>query len=176
MSTDEPTEDDDEITAETVPAGEAEARVYTEADVKVLLENAAADAKDRHLRLAAEYENFRRRVQREKEQWTGEAIEKFVTDLLPVLDDFDRALAAGCVDDSVLQGIRLTEKNLRAALAKHGVECVDPLGAPFDPKLHEAIQRAPAGEKPAGTVVAVFEKGYVLKGKLLRAARVQVAG
>ncbi len=153
-------------------------RVYTEAEVKARLDDAAVEAKDRHLRLTAEYENFRRRVQREKEQWTGEAIERFATDLLGVLDDFDRALAVTSGSaDAVTEGIRLTDRQLRAALSRHGVECVDPVGQKFDPKLHEAIQRVPAAaDRQPGTVAAVFEKGYTLRGRLLRPARVQVAG
>jgi len=178
----EPKAKDDDTTEDIPPVvdaafGAGEERVFTQAEVAEQVEAAAADAKDRHLRLAAEYENFRRRVQREKEQWTNEAIERFVTDLLATLDDFDRALAAAAgATDAVTEGIRLTEKSLRAVLTRHGVECVDPAGAPFDPKLHEAIQRAPSSDKPPGTVVTVFEKGYVLKGKLLRPARVLVAG
>jgi molecular chaperone GrpE len=170
-----------EFEPELPPPASGEARperVYTEADVEARLAAAAEEAKDRHLRLTAEYENFRRRVQREKEQWTGEAIERFATDLLGVLDDFDRALAVKSESaDAVMEGIRLTDRQLRAALSRHGVECVDPVGQKFDPKLHEAIQRVPAaGDRQPGTVAAVFEKGYTLRGKLLRPARVQVAG
>ena len=174
---------DDDTTGDILPATEQASgddsteRVYTEAEVAERADAAAAEAKERHLRLAAEYDNFRRRVQREKEQWTTEAIERFATDLLGVLDDFDRALAASAdAKDAVTTGIRLTDKALRAVLTRHGVECIDPTGAPFDPKLHEAIQRVPSADKAPGTVLVVFEKGYVLKGKLLRAARVQVAG
>lgn len=163
--------------AEVPPAEEVVERVYTQAELDAAVTAAAADAKDRHLRLAAEYDNFRRRVQREKEQYSAEAIERFATDLLAVLDDFDRALAAKAESgDAVLEGVRLTERKLRATLARHGIECVDPAGQKFDPKLHEAIQRVPPGDKAPGTVVAVFEKGYTLKGRLLRAARVMVAG
>jgi molecular chaperone GrpE len=117
-------------------------------------------------------------VQREREQWTGEAIERFVVDLLQVLDDFDRALGAAGLDaeDALVDGLRLTERKLRGVLAKHGVEVVDPAGMPFDPKLHEAVQKTPSAEHPPGTVVAVFEKGYTLNGRLLRPARVLVAG
>ncbi len=164
--------------AEGMSSASAPERVYTEAEVKAAVDAASAEGKDRTLRVAAEYENFRRRVQKEREQWGAEAIERFVADLLGVLDDFDRALLANAgASDAVSQGIRITEKQLRAALARHGVEAVDPVGARFDPKFHEAVQRVPPSEKsPAGTVVVVFEKGYVLKGKLLRPARVQVAG
>jgi molecular chaperone GrpE len=180
-------EDETEETNETPPPelpetatsdAPADDKTYTELEMKAAVDAALADSKDRVLRVHAEYENFRRRVQKEKEQWASEAIERFVVDLLGVLDDFDRALAANTgAADAVVQGIRITEKQLRATLSRHGVECVDPAGRKFDPKLHEAIQRVPPSEtSPPGTVVVVFEKGYVLKGKLLRAARVQVAG
>jgi len=169
----------DEEAAEGVPPAQAEdvERVFTQAELQSRLDAAAADAKERHLRLAAEYDNFRRRVQREKEQWSNEAIERFVTDLLPVLDDFDRALvAAGDATTPVAEGIRLTEKHLRSTLGRHGVETIDPSGGKFDPQVHEAVQRVPpTAEAPAGTVVQVFEKGYALKGRLLRPARVLVA-
>jgi molecular chaperone GrpE len=152
-------------------------RTYRESEVQAKLDAAEAEAKDRVLRVAAEYENFRRRVQREREQWTSDAIERFAGDLLAVLDDFDRALAAkGAKGDAIAEGVRLTDKQLRVVLARHGVECVDPIGAKFDPKFHEAIQRVPPGDKTPGTIVAVFEKGYTLGGRLLRPARVQVAG
>jgi molecular chaperone GrpE len=171
----------DEATQEA-PAQEHEnlpaERLYTEDDVQAKLDEASAEAKERMLRVAAEYENFRRRVQKEREQWTTDALERFVADLLPVLDDFDRALAApGDAASPVLEGVRLTDKQLRAALARHGVEAINPSGQKFDPKLHEAIQRAaPSDVAPPGTVVAVYAKGYTLKGKLLRPARVQVSG
>ena len=188
MSGERPTDDDDtaETTGETPdaepPTAEGTAadiveRVYTQAELDVAAAAAAEESKDRFLRLAAEYDNFRRRVQREKEQYSAEAIERFAADLLAVLDDFDRALAAkpGSADAVVL-GVRLTDKKLRAMLSRHGIECVDPSGQKFDPKFHEAVQRVPSGDKVPGTVVAVFEKGYTLKGRLLRPARVQVAG
>jgi molecular chaperone GrpE len=174
-----PDDTTDELPPPAAPGEPATAAtpVFTQADVDARVEAATAETRDRHLRLAAEYENFRRRVQREKEQWTSEAVERFATDLLGVLDDFDRALAAAAgATDAVTEGIRLTEKQLRATLARHGVECVDPVGAPFDPKLHEAIQRVPSGDRAPGTVVQVLAKGYTLKGRLLRPARVQVAG
>ena len=159
------------------PPAEIVERVYTQTELDAAAAAAAEESKDRYLRLAAEYDNFRRRVQREKEQYSAEAIERFAGDLIAVLDDFDRALAAkqGSTD-AVVEGVRLTERKLRAMLSRHGIECVDPAGQKFDPKFHEAVQRVPAGDKAPGTVVAVFEKGYTLKGRLLRPARVQVAG
>jgi molecular chaperone GrpE len=182
-----PTDDDTaEASGETpdaeTPAAEGRTadvaeRVYTQPELDAAVAVAAEESKNRYLRLAAEYDNFRRRVQREKEQYSAEAIERFAADLLSVLDDFDRALAAKSDGaDPVVEGIRLTDKKLRATLSRHGIECVDPAGQKFDPKFHEAVQRVPPGDKAPGTVVAVFEKGYTLKGRLLRPARVQVAG
>jgi molecular chaperone GrpE len=155
--------------------------VFTESEVNERVAAATAESKDRHMRVSAEYENFRKRVQREREMWAAEAIERFVADLIQVLDNFDRALAAADSAKrpeaaSILEGVRLTEKQLRAVLAKHGVESVDPLGQKFDPRFHEAIQRVPADGVEPGTVTAVFEKGYTIKGRLIRPARVQVAG
>ena len=173
------TPDAETPTGEVADASAAEVieRVYTQAELDDAVAAAAQESKDRFLRLAAEYDNFRRRVQREKEQYSAEAIERFAGDLLAVLDDFDRALAAKAeAGDAVLEGVRLTERKLRTVLSRHGVETVDPAGQKFDPKLHEAIQRVPPGDKAPGTVVTVYEKGYTLKGRLLRPARVVVAG
>lgn len=175
------TDETEDFPAEPAAAAQppAEERTYAEAEVQAKLDAATAESKDRMLRVAAEYDNYRRRVQREKEQWSAEAVERFVGDLLGVLDDFDRALLSKSESaTALLEGVKLTEKQLRAALGRHGVEVIDPApGAKFDPKLHEAIQRVPAADKtPAGSVALVFEKGYSLKGKLLRPARVQVAG
>ena len=173
---------DDIPPAETDAAAPPEvpdaAPLHTDAELAAAVEAASAESKDRMLRISAEYENFRRRVQKEREQWGAEAIERFVADLLGVLDDFDRALSVKSASaESIVEGVRITEKALCVALSRHGVECVDPAGQKFDPKFHEAIQRVPPTEAaPAGTVAMVFEKGYVLKGKLLRPARVQVAG
>jgi molecular chaperone GrpE len=176
----EPTPDaQDEARAEAQAAAEepVPAPLFTEAEVEARLAAASADAKDRYLRLAAEYDNFRRRVAREREQWSAEAVERFALDMIEVLDNFDRALAAKSDDPAAVhEGVRVTEKVLRGALARHGVESIDAAGQMFDPRLHEAVLRAPAADKAQGTVLAVFEKGYTLNGRMLRPARVQVAG
>jgi molecular chaperone GrpE len=174
--------EDEQTDEEPAETGEAPAvlpaePVFTETELNARLDAAAAEARERHLRISAEYENFRKRVQRERELWAAEAIERFVADLIEVLDNFDRALAANADEPAaIVEGVRVTQMQLRAVLARHGVECVDPLGAKFDPRFHEAIQRTPAEGREPGTVAAVFEKGYTLKGRLIRAARVQVAG
>ncbi len=147
--------------------------LYTRRDVERLL----AEASDRHLRLAAEYDNFRRRTQREKEQWMADALEAFVKDLLPVFDSFDKAResATGELAD-VQAGLDVTHRQLRGALARCGIEVIDPAaGEAFDPRVHEAVMRRPAPEQAAGSVVTVFERGYKLGPRLLRPARTVVA-
>ncbi len=157
-------------------AESAAERVYTDPEVRSMLSAAEEQAKDQRLRVLAEYDNYRRRVAREREQWSQEAIERFARDLLAVVDSFDRALAAAKdADDPVLEGVRVTQRQLLSVLQKHGVEVVDPTGRPFDPRFHEALLRAPRGDAAPGTVLAVLEKGYLLEGRLLRPARVQVA-
>lgn len=155
-------------------AGAAE-RVWTDSEVKAALAQKEAEGQDRLMRLAAEYQNFRRRADKDRELDREETLGKFVSDLLPVIDTFEKALALRADPAAALSGIDGTEKLLRAALAKHGVTPVDPAGQPFDPKLHEALVRAPSADKAPGTVLHVMEKGWVLRSRLLRPARVAVA-
>lgn len=132
-----------------------------------------------YLRSAAESENARKRAAREVEQARRFALERFVTDLVPVRDSLEMGLAAAAGDqeaDAVKTGVEMTLKQLDQVLEGHGVEIVDPLGARFDPERHEAMSvAADAGAEP-DTVVAVVQKGVVLNGRLVRPARVIVAG
>ena len=168
----------DEPTGEIAEDSAESERVYSGADVKALLASAAEEAKDRQLRLAAEYDNFRRRVQREKEQWTVESLERLVRDLLPIMDNLDSAISTSADTPGPLRdGVMLTSRRFATVLDAHGIAEINPLFEVFDPKLHEAVQREPVpGKSPPGTVTMVFEKGYTMKGRLLRPARVQVAG
>ena len=151
-------------------------RVYTGAELQERLAIQARESDERHLRVLAEYDNYRRRVAREKEQWTEEALERFATELLAVLDSFEKALALRESDPpAVVAGVELTDRQLRGVLQRFGVEQVDPRGEVFDPRFHEALVRVPSDEQEPGTVVEVFQKGYTLKGRLLRPARVTVA-
>lgn len=150
-------------------------RVWTDAEVRALLAQKEAEGQDRLMRLAAEYQNFRRRADKDRELDREETLGKFVSDLLPVIDTFEKALALRADPAAALSGIDGTEKLFRAALAKHGVTPVDPAGQAFDPKLHEALVRAPSADKAPGTVLHVMEKGWVLRTRLLRPARVAVA-
>lgn len=144
----------------------------------------AAQAKaDEHwelyLRSAAESENARKRAARDVEQARRFALERFVTDLVPVRDSLEMGLAAVAGEQdagAVKTGVEMTLKQLDQVLEAHGVEIVDPLGARFDPERHEAMSVAQEAGADPGTVIAVVQKGVVLNGRLIRPARVIVAG
>ncbi len=133
---------------------------------------------DRHLRALAEMENARRRFQREREEYIRYANESLIRDLLPVLDDFDRALdaaRAGGEAVSMIEGIELIQRGLLKTLEKFGVERYSALGAAFDPTRHDAVARVISAEQPENTVVGETAPGYLLNGRVLRPAMVVVA-
>ncbi|MDF1535184.1 MAG: nucleotide exchange factor GrpE [bacterium] len=139
----------------------------------------AAELKDRYLRAAADFDNFRKRVAKEKEDIVRFANERLIRDLLPVLDNLDRALSAGLDKagmDSVVDGVRMVSEQLHSLLGSCGLEPVEAVGTAFDPNRHEALGVLPSGEYEEGTVVAEMQKGYSLKGKVLRHSMVHVAG
>lgn len=151
-------------------------RTYSEEEVAALLAAKEAEAQDRHMRLAAEYQNFRRRTEREKDTLQDEALERFVKDLLPVLDSFERAVALQGKDPvAAASGIEVTDRQLRGVLERNGITPIEAAGRPFDPRVHEAIVRTPTSDAPAGTVLSALETGWQMRSRLLRAARVQVA-
>lgn len=130
-----------------------------------------------YLRKLAEFDNFRKRIEREREEMRRTAAEDLVRELIPVLDNFERALQHVDGDDSlsVRQGVELISKQLWDILARQGMEMVDPAGQHFDPELHEAVQRIEGGGHRPGTVVSVLAKGYLFGGRLVRPALVSVA-
>jgi molecular chaperone GrpE len=132
--------------------------------------------RDIYLRKLAEFDNFRKRVEREREENRLAGVEEMVRELLPVLDNFDRALQHA-EDDSgaFLQGIEMIAKQLWDTLERRGVAEVNPVGQPFDPEIHEAVQRVEDGEHPPGTVAWVMLKGYTMGDRLIRPAMVGVA-
>ena len=139
-----------------------------------------AELKDRHLRLAAEYDNFRKRSQRERAEWAERAQAELLGKLLEVLDDLDRVVENGEKSASVAdlhQAVLLVDKKLWKELEKFGLEVLEPQGIPFDPSVHEAISQIPAPTAElAHTIALTFQAGYRYKGILLRPARVQVYG
>ena len=141
------------------------------------LESELAELRDRHVRLAAEYDNFRKRVAKEKLELTDRAQAALAGKLLDVLDDLDRVESGGQLseNDVVQQALILIERKLRKELEAAGLERLDPAGSPFDPSLHEAVSVVPAPDPEKDhTVSATFQAGYRFKGSLLRPARVQV--
>jgi molecular chaperone GrpE len=148
----------------------------TEAVRRLQSEN--ADLKDRHLRLAAEFDNFRKRVARERAELGDRAQAALVAKLLDVLDDLDRVAAggvAGASADDARQVLSLIDKKVRKELEAAGLERIDPAGTPFDPALHEAVSVLPPPTAEQDHEVATtFQMGYRFKGTLIRAARVQV--
>jgi molecular chaperone GrpE len=134
------------------------------------------DTHDRLLRTAAEFDNFRKRAVKEKEDVQRFGIERLLKDFLPVLDNLERALDHAEQHDAqqVIEGVRLVQKLFENTLAKHGVVGFSALGKPFDPALHEALMQQDSDE-PAGTVVSEMARGYKLNERLVRPAAVVVA-
>jgi molecular chaperone GrpE len=148
------------------------------ADQAVLrLEDQLREAQDRHLRLAAEFDNFRKRVARERIELTDRAQAALVMKLLDILDDLDRVAASdpGTSPEALLAATTLVDKKLRKELEAAGLERIDPVGQPFDPSVHEAVSAVtPPSPEKDHLVGATFAVGYKFKGNLVRPARVQV--
>lgn len=140
-------------------------------------EAALEAARDQALRAQAEADNTRRRTAREMENARKFAVERLAADLLPAIDSFERAVEAAraASETTAAEGVELSLKLLTGALEKAGVNVVDPLGAPFDPRFHEAISMVENPEAEPGSVTQVVQKGYVLNERVVRAAMVIVA-
>jgi molecular chaperone GrpE len=134
------------------------------------------DLQDRLLRRQAEFENFRRRTERDRSDFLEYAGMEFVRELLPILDDFERARKTECSDESYRKGVELIYQRLMDALKRIGLEPIDVApGTQFDPNLHQAVVRQETEEAPDNTILEEFQRGYNFKGKLLRPAMVKVA-
>ncbi len=165
----------EELAAELDSSGEQKPAAEAEASAEL------AELKDRYLRLGADFDNFRRRTLKERQDLHNYAIENLVKELLPVVDNLERAVAHGRKEDqpadseNLLQGVELTYRSLLQSLARHGVVEIEAVGKPFDPAVHEAVRRVPSSEHEPNMVVEVYQKGYLLKDRLLRPAMVAVA-
>ncbi|HXR11315.1 MAG TPA: nucleotide exchange factor GrpE [Gaiellaceae bacterium] len=137
---------------------------------------APAEADDRLLRLAAEFDNYKKRTVRERQQYVALANERLVKELLPVLDDLERALQAAAEHEEgqLEDGVRLVHRSLAQLLEREGVEEIDATGA-FDPHVHEAMLAQPSEDAESGAVLDVIQKGYKIGGRVVRPARVIVA-
>jgi molecular chaperone GrpE len=136
----------------------------------------AGELKSRLAYLMAEFDNYRKRVAREREAQEAYGNEKLLRAILPFLDNLERAMGQeGAPAETILEGIRMTRDSFLAEMGKFGLEQLCSEGKPFDPSVHEAIGTAPGTGAPEGTVLAESRKGYLLNGRLLRPANVIVA-
>jgi molecular chaperone GrpE len=147
-------------------------------EMEALLQQ-VTDANDQVLRIQAEMQNVRRRAERDIENAHKYALDKFTADLLPVVDNLERALGTINADDetqkAVATGVELTLKSFLDVLARFNIEVVDPAGQPFDADLHQAVSMVPNSNSEPNTVIDVFQKGYTLNGRLVRPAMVVVS-
>ena len=167
-----------EDAAETTPSPETEtAEAAPVEDKAAALEAELKEKSDRILRLQADFENFRRRTAKEKEELAAVITQNLLTDLLPLLDNFERAMAVEQSDGEAFQkGVEMIFTQLREVMEKHGLENIEAEGAPFDPNVHQAVMRVENPDVEDGTITQVLQKGYQAKGRVIRPAMVQVAG
>ena len=167
-----------EDAAETTPSPETEtAEVAPVEDKAAALEAELKEKSDRILRLQADFENFRRRTAKEKEELAAVITQNILGDLLPLLDNFERAMAVEQTDGEAFQkGVEMIFTQLREVLDKHGLQSIEAEGQTFDPNFHQAVMRVEDSDAPDGTITQVLQKGYQAKGRVIRPAMVQVAG
>ncbi|MCI0359362.1 MAG: nucleotide exchange factor GrpE [Planctomycetaceae bacterium] len=185
------TDQQNSATAEESAQANDEALASAAADLRIAeLETQLKDASERALRAQAELENYRKRAQRELADERRYAVVPLVRDLLPVVDNLQRAIdatptrsasEAGTSSDttmalaSLLEGVQLVATQLEAVLKQHGCLPIETVGAPFDPNQHQAIAQEPSAEHPAGTVTRAAQVGYKLHDRVIRPAQVFVS-
>lgn len=162
-------------------AGESEVDAVQLAARVGELDGHVRDLTDRLLRAHAELDNIRKRAEREKADTAKYAVTKLATDMVSVVDNLQRALAATPSDQqtgsdaALFEGVKLTEQSLVSTLERYGIRRIDALGAIFDPNLHEAVFQEEDPSVPTGTVLQVFQDGYTIEGRTLRAAMVKIS-
>jgi molecular chaperone GrpE len=164
----------EEDVADAVAAEMAAARDKPDTDLPTEL----AEARGRALRAQAELENFRKRIRRDMDAERRYAALPLIRDLLPVIDNLDRALSAVELDDSaggLLEGVQMVSRQLQSVLHQHHCQVIDAAGMSFDPMCHEAIAEQPSNEYPAGTVMEVAQIGYRLHDRVIRPTQVIVS-
>ena len=154
------------------PPAQAEAQAENEVDA---WKAKVAEQEDKFLRLCAEYDNFRKRTQKEKDGIYADATAKAVSALLPVYDNLERALKQETADEAYKKGVEMTMTGLRKAFESLGVTEIDAAGAPFDPNIHNAVMHVEDEALGENTVAEVFQAGFMLGEKVIRFAMVKVA-
>ena len=141
-------------------------------------ERLLAEAEDRYKRLYADFDNFRRRSRQEKEELSNVVAQNLILELLPVLDNFERALSSLSEEEAagIGSGVSMIYRQLFGALEKAGLSVVEAEGKEFDPQYHEAVVRVEDADQAEGTIVQELQKGYSVKGKVIRPSMVKVVG
>ena len=141
------------------------------------LESAVAESKDKYLRLAADFDNYKKRMRQDQLETIQHASAELIARLLPVLDDLQNVLdhKPGGLDESWVKGLELSVRKLEDALGTHGLQPIDSVGSRFDPKLHEAVGHEESSEHAEDTVVSELRRGYRIRDRVVRPALVRVA-
>lgn len=168
----------DEAQAGNAEAGEAEPQedeAQEAADELEAVKKQLSEGVERMKRLQADFENFRRRTRQEKEELSNMVVQDFIKDLLPMLDNFDRAMAAETTDGAKFQqGVEMIYNQLAEILKNKGLEKIDTTDAKFDPNFHQAVMRVENPDLEDESIAMELQKGYMVKGKVIRPAMVQV--
>lgn len=156
------------------PEAEVSAEESLQKELDQMKEALAAE-KERSLRLQADFENFRRRTAKEKEELAAVITQGFLKDMLPLVDNFERAMAAEGKDVETFQkGVEMISTQLQEVLRKHGLEVIETEGQKFDPNFHQAVMRVQNPEMEDESIAQVLQKGYMAKGRVIRPSMVQV--
>ena len=142
------------------------------------LESLIEEQKERHLRLQADFDNYRKRVARERENVFNTALEDIMTQLLPIIDNFDRALdsfKSGNLEPEYYEGLEMIYKEFITTLNKNGLSVIEALNCTFDPNIHHAVMKVDSEGDDENTIKEVFQKGYMLNNKVIRPSMVKVA-
>ena len=171
--------DEHEKASEELENNQPETEVIEEAPEEKseleLLQEKVAEDEERYKRLQADFENFRRRTRQEKEELSALVVQNFITELLPMVDNFERALAAEVTDgESFKQGVEMIFGQMMDVLKNRGLEHIETQDAKFDPNFHQAVMRVENPELEDDTIVSELQKGYMVKGKVIRPSMVQV--
>ena len=176
MDIDKPQENTPEAGAdESAPALTLEGQLAAMTADRDQLACEKSELQDRLLRARAEFDNFRKRSERERSDYIQFAAMDMVKDVLPVLDDFERALKVETADRDYAKGIELIYQRMSDTLRKMGLEPIETAGKQFDPNLHQAVERVPTADAEDQAILGEFQRGYNFKGRLLRPAMVRVA-
>ncbi|WP_027936731.1 nucleotide exchange factor GrpE [Anaeroarcus burkinensis] len=170
-------ENQDVSAQESCQEAETDQAVTVEA-VQEEKERLLAEAEDRYKRLYADFDNFRRRSRQEKEELSNVVAQNLILELLPVLDNFERALSSLSEEEAagIGSGVSMIYRQLFGALEKAGLSVVEAEGKEFDPQYHEAVLRVEDADQAEGTIVQELQKGYSVKGKVIRPSMVKVVG